>query len=449
MPPLARGQIFRAISIAREFRFLEKRDLALWDQMKKPPGDGLDLGVCGGLYGGSGTINRRHGGVSGMGAADGKIQDIQALRGIAIALVLAQHMSLTPTLLSYIPLHLNMPFYIGVDLFFVISGYVVTLSLLRGSIDVRKFLLRRAFRLWPAMAAFICFSALVLFVARIAPKAGWGNEHLISIQEFIWDAALTLTGQVINIRPSGLLYYFSAMWSLSVEFQFYIGYAALAAAALLIGRGRRTIAAVVYFTLAACIAYRLKDLLPSGAKFSSAVLDYLVVWRFDFMLAGCALAVAHLKGLGTPHIGRTGVVILLAFCIAVTAFCGSDLNPGLLVRSVDRPLLIVAFVLIIALASKGAGLSRRPLLWLGDRSYSVYLLHFPVMGLFWIAVRSFAPQLFSMGPLAYGAAQMIVCVPAALFLSDLSFRYIEHRFIDVGRRYIASAIPANKPATVT
>ena len=383
-------------------------------------------------------------------ANDSKIQDIQALRGIAIALVLAQHMSLTATLLSFVPLHLDMPFYIGVDLFFVISGYVVTLSLLRGSIDVRKFLLRRAFRLWPAMVAFIFFSAFVVFLARRAPPAQWGTENLVSVREFAIDAALTLSGQLINLKPSGTLYYFGAMWSLSVEFQFYIGYAALAAAALLIDRGQRTIAVVIYFTLAACIAYRLKDLLPNGpALFSSAVLDYLVVWRFDFMLAGCGLAIAHLNGVSIPHVGRTGVIGLLVFCIAVTAFCGSGLNPGVLIRSVDQPLLIAAFVLIIASASKGAGLSFRPLLWLGDRSYSVYLFHFPVMALFWVGVQTYIHRLFWAGPSPYAAMQLIVCVPATLLLSHLSFRYIETRFNEYGRRFLVSKIAVTEPAEAT
>ena len=64
-----------------------------------------------------------------------RFQDIQALRAIACVMVLLQHISLTPTLFAKLPGSLTMPFYLGVELFFVISGYVVTRSLFNREVN--------------------------------------------------------------------------------------------------------------------------------------------------------------------------------------------------------------------------------------------------------------------------------------------------------------------------
>ena len=83
-----------------------------------------------------------------------KLQDIQALLGIAIAMVLLQHLSLLPSLGSIWHLPFYTPFYSGVHLFFVISGFVVTRSTLSGSGGAGDFLLRRALQLYPAIFVF-------------------------------------------------------------------------------------------------------------------------------------------------------------------------------------------------------------------------------------------------------------------------------------------------------
>ncbi len=159
-----------------------------------------------------------------------KLQGIQALRGLAVGMVLAQHLSLTATIFAWLPIKLAMPFYTGVDLFFVISGYVVTLSLFRDS-SVRpiRFLTRRAFRLWPAMLVFVLFSGAVYGLISLLPHSAWSDAQFLGARSFFMDAVGTLTGTLINVHPSGTLYYFAAMWSLSVEFQFYFALAAIAA----------------------------------------------------------------------------------------------------------------------------------------------------------------------------------------------------------------------------
>lgn len=84
-----------------------------------------------------------------------KIGDIQVLRGVAILLVLGYHLSLSRTLFELMPIKLVVPGWVGVELFFVISGLVVTQSVLRTRPTAGVFLLKRAFRLFPAILLFL------------------------------------------------------------------------------------------------------------------------------------------------------------------------------------------------------------------------------------------------------------------------------------------------------
>src|SRR5262245_6275416 len=99
-----------------------------------------------------------------------KIGDLQVFRAIAILLVLAQHLSLAPNVLSHFPNFRTMPFWAGVELFFVISGYVVSRSIFSGSLNPLSFFLRRLFRLWPAILLFIAVSAVVFALHVTLPS---------------------------------------------------------------------------------------------------------------------------------------------------------------------------------------------------------------------------------------------------------------------------------------
>ncbi len=226
------------------------------------------------------------------GGSGDKLQGIQALRGLAVGMVLAQHLSLTATIFSGLPSQFTMPFYTGVDLFFVISGYVVTLSLFRsGHARPIRFLTRRAFRLWPAMLTFVLFSSAVYGLVALLPHSAWGDAQFLGARSFLLDAFGTMTGSLINIRPSGVLYYFGAMWSLSVEFQFYFSLAALTALLKSLWRTAFAVLAV----LSICIVYRLGQLL-SPSSFQIEFIDYLTIWRFDLLLSGCFLAYCQIRG---------------------------------------------------------------------------------------------------------------------------------------------------------
>lgn len=148
--------------------------------------------------------------------------DIQALRGVAVIWVFFQHLSLTPALFAFLPKKIEMPFYCGVELFFVISGFVITLSLSKSGFNVRKFLIKRLFRLTPSVICVIVFSALVRQCIILEGVTGFNKSLFVpQAAHFIRESFSVLGGYFLLVtkEPS---YYFSAMWTLSVEDQFYV-----------------------------------------------------------------------------------------------------------------------------------------------------------------------------------------------------------------------------------
>jgi peptidoglycan/LPS O-acetylase OafA/YrhL len=102
------------------------------------------------------------------------MQDVQALRGLSIILVLFEHLVATNTLVRN--LGVTPPFYSGVDLFFVVSGFVVPASLERGRWNAAAFLVRRMFRLWPVLLVALALALFVNWLFMVLPSSHLGRS---------------------------------------------------------------------------------------------------------------------------------------------------------------------------------------------------------------------------------------------------------------------------------
>src|SRR5690242_1592069 len=162
---------------------------------------------------------------------------MDGVRAVAILLVLGQHAPTRPLIDGFV----------GVTVFFCLSGYLVTTLLLRelgtGTIDLRAFYRRRAARLFPALVTVVLVTIVVLFIARrdlsvgqIVAPAGAALSYVTSL--FDWTDHVFATND-----------YFNYTWSLSIEEQFYI----LWALSLLWGYRRhpRVFAALTLFFIGA------------------------------------------------------------------------------------------------------------------------------------------------------------------------------------------------------
>ncbi|OEO29669.1 hypothetical protein VW23_001905 [Devosia insulae DS-56] len=373
--------------------------------------------------------------------ASNKVADIQVLRGLAILLVLAQHLSLTRTLRDALPTHVQMPFWLGVELFFLISGVVVTQSVLSTSRSPIEFLVRRLFRLIPAILVFLAASAAVFWVASSLPVDNWGRQNFSgNWTDWLQQAAGVVGGFFINL--SGSAHYLNgAMWSLSVEFQFYLAFAALLALCtrLSVSATRRVLLISATAIYALCLAQRV-GLLFDYPILSDSPLTYLRQWRFDFMALGVIVACLPTRQVSKGGSFSPYLILIPLIITSLSEDIFSAEAPFL--HGFAAPLTAICFAALLFLARSGyafpnsTGWLYRSLTWIGNRSFSLYLLHFPVMAAVWIAFDRLTPLAFS-SDWTYGVSQAVVTLALALPCAELCFRYVELPGQRLGKRLTA------------
>ncbi|MBB1513203.1 acyltransferase [Tessaracoccus sp. MC1627] len=339
-----------------------------------------------------------------------RLRDLQGLRAIAVLAVMAGHAGLGLS-----------GGFIGVDVFFVLSGFIITLMLLRehattGTISFRRFYIRRIKRLAPALAVTSIATVLLalLFLSPLGP------------QETTFKTALGATFGVANwVIAAGTGDYFgtaaerNAMlhtWSLAVEEQFYLVLPALMLFTLALGSkiGKRC-GWLVPFSILGLLAIGSLASIRVGTVFPLGYYGPVTrAWEF---LAGCllALVIAHVRQLPRilyPLLGLVGLGLMLWGLIAITP---ETPFPG------KWTLVPVVATLLLIVAGQGGPnivsgvLSTKPMVAIGDWSYSLYLWHWP----FIVVAKAIWP-FSSMAPIAAAAVSVI---PA-----HLSYRYVEEPF---------------------
>lgn len=305
--------------------------------------------------------------------------DVQGLRAVAVVMVLVYH--LHP---AAVP-----GGFVGVDVFFVISGFLITGHLARtyrrdGRVRVLEFWGRRARRLLPAAAVVLTVTWLVSRVVLPATRLPAAAEQIRASALYFQN--WLLAGRAVDYltaadAPSPVQHY----WSLSVEEQFYLGWPLLfLIAALLARHGRRRsgwVAVVVLASgvVAASLAYSayLTRVNPAAAYFVTTTR----VWE---LAVGGLLALAP-TSLRTV-LGRQGGLAWLGLgMVAISAVLldGSAPFPGTIAL-----VPVAGTALLLACGGRAAKrgtwslMSARPLVFLGDVSYSLYLWHWPLI-VFW------------------------------------------------------------------
>jgi peptidoglycan/LPS O-acetylase OafA/YrhL len=321
--------------------------------------------------------------------------------------------------------------FLGVDVFFVLSGYLITDLLAAqfgrsGDLHLRDFWVRRARRLLPALGAVLVTVTAVTAVAE-PDQLGSLRSALISAVTYTsnWWQALHRQSYFTVFGPPPPLQH---LWSLAVEEQFYLIWP-LVLAVVLARVQRQPLRAAVAWAGAAASAVAMAVLYVPGSD--PSLVYYGTDTHATALLAGAAIALtwpmARLATLPRRVAGRLdllGVAGLITLAWAVAHFSGAD--PAVYPAGLTLAALAAGAVVIAATAPGrlARALGWGPLRWLGIRSYGIYLWHWPV-----IAFCTAQDPRWAVSLAGRGAE-----TGAALVLAAASWRWLEEPVLRQGLR---------------
>lgn len=353
--------------------------------------------------------------------------ELDGLRAFAVIAVLLGHVGTTITLGGWM----------GVDVFFVLSGFLIT-SILLGehkkfnSINLKQFYIRRALRLYPALLLLLLGG--LLFYRELGDRpsgqefatlAGYGVTALI-VGTYMMDFAFGLTG-----NPFGEM---SHTWSLAVEEQFYLLWPI--SLILLLRHRKKVLNWTVGMTLASLLI--MLALLPASLSGVPDYAYYLPFSRFWELTLGCSVALV-LNNDRMPRVaGSTWFGAVAIAVAAVTYLVGAYIGGFVLAypRAGGGPFLgllapliaIATAALLFHLTARRDGtltrlLSSPPLVYIGRRSYGLYLYHFPIL----VILESHLH--------ARRAVVTLVMLAVTMVLAELSYRFVELPLLRLKKRF--------------
>jgi peptidoglycan/LPS O-acetylase OafA/YrhL len=328
--------------------------------------------------------------------------DIQALRGFAVLLILLFHAGIGPFTAGYL----------GVDIFFVISGFLITGLLKRGieqgDFSFKEFYFRRAKRLLPAAYVTLLLTIIGSYFFLTAKDFADFRDQVLG--------ALTFTTNITLLHQSG---YFEGaakakpllhMWSLAIEEQFYM----IVPLALFFTPPRFwKIGAVLAVGLSLLACFLVYQRSPDAAFF------YLPTRAWELGIG--ALGALYIGHAGLARAARLLFWPALAVLLAIPLWSASPVHPGL------DAVLVCAATLVLILRGIPEGAWLKPFVKLGDYSYSLYLVHWP---LFAFAANAYMEEAV---PLTVRAALLALSFGLAFLLYHLVENPL-HRAPVKGRR---------------
>ena len=351
-----------------------------------------------------------------MGKKRRYITGLDGIRAIAVIMVLAYHLKLA----------LFKSGFLGVTVFFVLSGYLITGILIseveeEGTIDLKNFWLRRIRRLVPAVMS---MAVVIIFVSAVVNRVIFTKgckDFLASVLGFNnwWQ----IFNKVSYFEAAGVPSPFTHCWSLAIETQFYLIYPLILLGIYKLaksrgeGRAKRGLLFAGVTLLLALISIILMIVLFDPQQDASRVY-YGTDTRAFSLLFGALLAILweyrmvprRLSASVNMVLGSVSFAVLLVMTIAINGSSNFWYRGGQFFGT------ILTVLMVYAVSGRKTWLSRflsNPVLkWIGDRSYSIYLWHYPII------------LLISKGIKASWWITLIEIV-LSVVLAELSYRFIE------------------------
>ena len=351
-----------------------------------------------------------------MGKKRRYITGLDGIRAIAVIMVLAYHLKLA----------LFKSGFLGVTVFFVLSGYLITGILIseveeKGTIDLKNFWLRRIRRLVPAVMS---MAVVIIFVSAVVNRVIFTKgckDFVASVLGFNnwWQ----IFNKVSYFEAAGAPSPFTHCWSLAIETQFYLIYPLILLAVYKLAKGRgngrakRGLLIAGVTLLLALISVILMAALFNPQQDASRVY-YGTDTRAFSLLFGALLAILweyrmvprKLSAGINMVLGTVSLVVLIVMTMTISGSSNFWYRGGQFVGTILTVLVVYAVSGRKTLLSRF--LSNPVLKWIGDRSYSIYLWHYPII------------LLISKGIKASWWITLIEIV-LSVVLAELSYRFIE------------------------
>jgi peptidoglycan/LPS O-acetylase OafA/YrhL len=350
------------------------------------------------------------------GSAVRRLPRVPALDGLrTIAVVLTSLVHLVP---QAVPGGI-----FGVDLFFVLSGFLITSILLDhhslfGRIDLKSFYLRRARRLLPAVV-------LVLAVFTVVVLLSGPSRRELEVAAVVDTAVITYTFNWADIFGHSPPWQTDHLWSLSVEEQFYIVWPIVLVVLLRIVSRR----SLMTLTLAAAVVSSLVQAAVFAATHSTSWAYESSPLHAQGILFGCFLAQVFVwrKAERSLHWlaahwwpAATGLAVLIVLALSTGVDDPATYEGGMALVVVAAGVAIATMVADVEFGTNGNWLSRalssRPMVLIGQRSYSIYLWQ---NYLAWALTASLRHTIW----------WIPANVVATLLVAEISFRFVERRFL--------------------
>lgn len=345
-----------------------------------------------------------------------EVLSVQYLRGLAAFAVLATHTLQWPLGAPNMGLLKTGRF--GVEVFFVISGFIITMIAGDGRFDPKDFLVRRIFRIVPAywIATF-----LVLALALLMPQQ---FRNTVPTLEGLIKSLLFIP----SVDPKAPLLLLG--WTLDYEAFFYLVFAAL----FFLSSEMRTLVLCIFFAVLVGIGQMAQEPGFLQSFYTSASLVGFC--------AGMLVAQAYRHGLIDRLAARANAFLLVAAAVLVTLFYAVPW-PHAGVMNLGLHLLMAAAavsVVLVGLSIERAGLLPRIglLRYFGDASYSVYLFHLFPIGAIWALARGFMP----IDQTPYYLLASGIAIVACTVFGLVSYHLIEQPFLRRSRAWHRAPVPA-------
>jgi peptidoglycan/LPS O-acetylase OafA/YrhL len=349
------------------------------------------------------------------------IPSLDGLRAISILIVLASHAGYG----SIVPGGL------GVTIFFFLSGYLITTLLMEesersGRIDIGKFYLRRAFRLFPPLVVTLAIAYSLVMLGLLDGGVSWGG---VCAQLLYFANYYGLFYDPGNTTAAGT----GILWSLAVEEHFYMIYPAVMVGLLALGLSKRRIVVVLAMTCFAVLAWRmylagLPDFRPERTYYSSDT-------RVDSIVFGCLLALAanpkyEKPGTSNPFLqpGPAALLATAAIVMMLTIVWRDVYFRETFRYSLQGLALMPVFYFAIRYAAyfPFTLLNHPWIIKTGVYSYAIYLMHYVVVNV----IEKNVPWLASVKPLLVLVTFAIATLYAAILdvFVDSYFRRLRKKF---------------------